>query len=104
MAASEANPYAKTGGLADVIGSLPFSLKARGEDVAVALPLYRSAGPHMKTAERAFDCMRIALDGTIWECEIKRIVDRDVPFYFVDCPALFDRPALYGEAGSRLPR
>ena len=41
MVASEATPYAKTGGLADVIGALPHALAARGEEVAVVLPLYR---------------------------------------------------------------
>jgi starch synthase len=103
MAASEAHPYAKTGGLADVVGALPFSLKARGEDVAVALPLYPSALPYTKTADRVYDRMLISMGGTVWECEIKRIVDRDVSFYFVDCPALYDRPALYGEGGKDYP-
>ena len=42
MAASEATPFAKTGGMADVMGALPPALKARGEDVAVAIPRYRS--------------------------------------------------------------
>ena len=44
---------------------------------------YRSAAPYMKTAERVYDSLRVWLDGEIWECEIKRIIDRDVPFYFV---------------------
>ena len=39
MVGSEATPYAKTGGLADVIGSLPFALASRGQQVAVVLPL-----------------------------------------------------------------
>ena len=39
--ASEATPFAKTGGLADVIGSLPVALAARGERLAVVLPAYR---------------------------------------------------------------
>jgi starch synthase len=104
MAASEATPYAKTGGLADVIGALPFSLKARGEDVAVAMPRYRSAAPFLKGAVRAFDRMRITLSPALkYEVDIRRIVDRDVSFYFVDCPELFDRPALYGESGADYP-
>ena len=103
MAASEATPYAKTGGLADVVGALPFSLKARGEDVAVVLPLYRSALPHLKNADRVYDHMRVTLGTTAWDFEIKRLVDRDVPFFFVDCPELFDRDALYGEAGTDYP-
>jgi starch synthase len=103
MAASEATPYAKTGGLADVVGALPFSLKARGEDVAVVLPLYRSALPHLKNADRIYDHMRVMLGTTVWDLAIRRVVDRDIPFFFVECPELFDREALYGEAGVDYP-
>ncbi len=39
-AASEAAPFIKTGGLADVAGSLPISLKDNGCDIRVVLPLY----------------------------------------------------------------
>ena len=41
-AASEAVPFCKTGGLADVAGSLPPALAAAGAETAVILPLYRS--------------------------------------------------------------
>ena len=61
MVASEAAPYAKTGGLADVIGSLPGALAARGEDVAVVLPLYRSAQAHLSSAGWVYDRMHIRL-------------------------------------------
>ena len=103
MAASEAYPYAKTGGLADVVGALPFSLKARGEEVAVAVPLYPSATPYTRTAERVYDRMLVSMGDTIWECAVKRIIDRDVSFYFIDCPDLYDRPALYGEGVKDYP-
>ena len=43
MVASEAVPFIKTGGLADVVGSLPAALRARGEEVAVVLPFYGQA-------------------------------------------------------------
>ena len=41
MVASEATPFAKTGGLADVLGSLPPALVRAGDEVAVVLPKYR---------------------------------------------------------------
>ena len=41
IVSSEAVPFAKTGGLADVAGSLPQALKAAGCDVTLAMPLYR---------------------------------------------------------------
>lgn len=103
MAASEANPYAKTGGLADVVGALPFSLSERGEEVAVVMPLYAGSAAQTKAAERVYDRMPIHLDDSLYACEIRRIVDRSVTFYFVNCPELYDRPALYGEAGKDYP-
>ena len=42
FAASEALPYFKTGGLGDVLGSLPKCLAANGHDVAVVIPYFRS--------------------------------------------------------------
>ncbi len=44
-AASEAAPFIKTGGLADVAGSLPISLKDNGCDIRVVLPLYSKIPP-----------------------------------------------------------
>ncbi|HYP06805.1 MAG TPA: glycogen synthase GlgA [Bryobacteraceae bacterium] len=99
MAASEATPFAKTGGLADVLGALPVSLQARGEEVAVALPMYRSASPHLKDSERVYDGLAVTLGNTTWVCSIRRLIHRGLPFFFVDCPALYDRDRLYGEAG-----
>lgn len=103
MAASEATPYAKTGGLADVIGALPFALKARGENVAVVLPLHRSAIPYTVHSDRVYDRMSIILGAKSWDVSIRRVVDRDVPIYFVDCPPLYDRPGIYGEGGVDYP-
>jgi starch synthase len=103
MAASEATPYAKTGGLADVIGALPFSLQARGEQVAVVLPLYRIAAPHIANADRVYDRMGVTLGGVVWACDVRRVVDRGVVVYFVDCPPLFDRDGLYMEGAADYP-
>ena len=41
ICASEGAPYAKTGGLADVIGALPISLKEKGCDVRIIMPYYK---------------------------------------------------------------
>jgi starch synthase len=95
MVASEATPFAKTGGLADVLGALPQALAARGEEVAVVLPHYR----HVEGAQRAFDGLRIySSTADIW------LLIRDgVRFYFVDCPPLFHRAGIYMEAGKDYP-
>jgi glycogen synthase len=103
MAASEATPFAKTGGLADVLGALPVSLQARGEDMAVALPLYRSAAPHLKDAERVFDGLNVTMGGTTWTVSLRRLLNRGCAVLFRRLPALFDRDGLYGEAGLDYP-
>lgn len=104
MAASEAAPYAKTGGLADVVGALPAALAARGEEVAVVLPLHRSAQRFMQQADRVYDRMPVHLTArTNYTVNIRRIVDQGVQFHFIDAPELFDRPALYGENGTDYP-
>ena len=59
LVASEVVGFAKTGGLADVCGSLPVALARRGHEVAVLMPLYRSArGAHMTPSptDRVFCC------------------------------------------------
>ena len=57
--ASEAAPYAKTGGLADVIGALPFALADQGDEVAVVMPLYASAAAKLTSADRVRDRLPI---------------------------------------------
>lgn len=95
MAASEAAPFAKTGGLADVLGALPPALAARGEQVAVVLPRYR--GIPAEGLRRVWDSLEIYLSGTMFRVDILEATQRGVSYYFADCPPLFDRPGIYGE-------
>jgi starch synthase len=98
MVASEATPFAKTGGLADVIGALPHALAARGEQVAVVMPLYK--GIHRFQPEWVRDRADIQLTPSrIWPVTIRRVNRGDVPFFFIECPPLFERDELYGESG-----
>jgi starch synthase len=101
MVASEATPFAKTGGLAEVIGSLAPSLRAQGEDVAVFLPRYRSTG--LPGLTRAFDDLQIWLGSDSYPVSLYQATDRGVPYYFLDCPALFDRDGLYGDSSGDYP-
>ena len=101
MVASEATPFAKTGGLAEVIGSLAPSLRALGEDVAVFLPRYRSTG--LQGLTRAFDDLQIWLGFDSYPVSLYQATDRGVPYYFLDCPALFDRDGLYGDSSGDYP-
>src|SRR5947207_1110152 len=94
MVASEATPFAKTGGLADVIGSLPAALKEFGDDVAVLLPKY--GGVVLPDATRVYDRLAIWLGNRRYDTAIHLVSHQGVPFYFLDCPELYDRDGLYG--------
>src|SRR4051794_27498094 len=99
MVASEAAPFAKTGGLADVIGALPAALAERAEDVAVVLPLYATAAPYLVDATRVYVGLRLWIGGKPFVVDIKRLVRNGVQFFFVDAPALYNRDGLYGVGG-----
>ena len=99
--ASEAVPWAKSGGLADVVGALSANLAASGHDVVLALPLYRDlnaagpeAGAHAVTVSRGSDPPMAVRKSRAAE-------GYDV--WWVDAPDLFDRPGLYGTADGDYP-
>ena len=94
MVASEAAPFAKTGGLADVLGSLPAALAPLGVEAAVLLPRYR--GIAIDSAQRAGD-FPIWLAGSNYQITLYRM-QAGATYYFADCPALYDRDGYYGSA------
>jgi starch synthase len=96
MVASEATPFAKTGGLADVMGALPPALALRGERVAVVLPAYRE-NAYPTPLHEAYKSLWIPL-GPGFAVRITQALERGVDFFFVDCPALFDRDRIYGHS------
>ncbi len=100
MVSSEAAPLAKTGGLADVVGALPAALRRLNEDVAVLIPRY--AGIDLKTARRVYDSLPIYLGLARYDTAIYQ-APAEFPFYLLDCPPLYDRKGLYGEAGVDYP-
>src|SRR5450432_311545 len=99
MVSSEAAPFAKTGGLADVVGSLPAALQPLGHEVAVVIPRYGSIS--LKTARRLHD-LSIFLGPARFDISIYQAAAA-YPVYLVDCPILFERPGLYGESGADYP-
>jgi len=94
MVASEATPFAKTGGLADVLGSLPAALVRLGDDVGIVIPKYRVA--ETSGAERVWLAMPLWVGPHAYRVDIYRLVHRGVKYFFVDCPLLYDRPEIYG--------
>lgn len=100
MVSSEAAPWAKTGGLADVVGALPASLQPLGNEVAVLIPRYSSID--LKGSRRVYNDLPIFLAGKRYDTSIY-LAKADFPLYLLDCPALYDRPGLYNEAGVDYP-
>src|SRR5512142_1060820 len=96
--ASEVSPYAKTGGLADVIGALPGALSRLGCDVRVFMPLYRSIRrqlkPHLKLVGESVSVRMGVHDLHVhfWEST----TPSGVPIYFLEKEEFFDRSYLYG--------
>ncbi len=95
-AASEAVPFCKTGGLADVAGSLPPALAAQGVETAVILPLYR------RVKERFADQLTFLCYDYVdlaWRhayCGLFSLKKDGVTWYFLDNEQYFGRPELYG--------
>jgi starch synthase len=89
---SEALPFAKTGGLADVLGALPVALGRIGWDVTVALPRYRGV-----TAGDEVDRFALSVGGYTSEIGFFTApLGERTRALLVDDPALFDREQLYG--------
>jgi starch synthase len=93
---SEAAPFAKTGGLADVSAALPRYLRRAGHDVRVVMPLYGTVTAHAASFEVAHRDLEIRLGTHRYSVAIVRAERaNDAPFYFVHCPVLYHRASIY---------
>ncbi len=94
--ASEMAPYARSGGLGDVIGALPFAIAELGHEVAVFIPRYRHAARE-ELLVKAIPLLEVSLGKQlevvrVWSARARGGVD----VYFIDHPESFDRDGLYG--------
>jgi starch synthase len=96
MVSSEVSPWAKSGGLADVVGALPAALGELGHPVAVVLPRYM--GARNAPAQRVLERLSIPLGGTHYYIDVWEMKSGTVTVYFVAQPELYDRAGLYGDA------
>ena len=96
IVAAEMTPYAKVGGLADVIGSVPLALAAEGAEVCVVLPGYRSALRKLRS-EPVGKAMSVEVGPEPQPFTVRRAMHGDVSVYLLDHPGYFDRDGVYGE-------
>ena len=93
----EAVPFAKTGGLADVAGSLPAALKRMGIDIRSVLPFYRTVSEGNFEIRPLLDDLEVPLGTALLKAKVLETrTNDDVPFYLVDREDLYHRPNLYG--------
>ena len=94
---SEAAPFCKTGGLADVLGSLPPAVAAEGDHTAVLLPLYGQIAQRWRE-KMNFRCyIYVDLGWRHEYCGLFSLEYRGVTWYFVDNERYFRRRSLYGD-------
>ena len=96
IAASEAHPFIKTGGLGDVIGALPQALKKLGLDVRVVIPNYRDIKKEIKEKAEFIKSFEVAVSWRKQYCGILEYKYKDVTYYLIDNEYYFKRDGLYG--------
>jgi starch synthase len=96
VASSEVVPFAKTGGLADVAGSLPHALKKLGCEVSVFMPLYREVLEKNLEIEPTGVEVAIPLGKRTLTGEVFKGSTDGIPVYFIKKDEYFDRSSLYG--------
>jgi starch synthase len=95
MIASEVVPFAKTGGLADVVGALPQVLQRMGHTVMVVMPRYGSIDGVRYGLRRFWDSLGVWMGDTLEWCAVDVADSEGVPVYFIEHDRFFGRSGLY---------
>jgi starch synthase len=96
FAASEIDPFAKTGGLADVAASLPKALKGIGQDVRVIMPKYRNIPQEYSERMEKVGYIYVNISWKNEYCGILKLEHGGVTCYFLDNEHYFGRDGYYG--------
>ena len=96
---AEVMPFAATGGLGDVLGSLPEALAAYDPtaDVRVVMPLYSAIGDKYRAEMKTEAVFDVALAWRRQYCGVLSLEKNGVKYYFIDNEYYFKRPGLYGQ-------
>lgn len=95
--AAEIVPFAKVGGLADVVGALPISLQALGHDVRLVMPRYGQIDPDRFGLTTLIDSLDVKMGEYSVQVSIRQTTIGDgIPVYMIDAPRYFERENIYG--------
>ena len=95
----EMAPFAKQGGLGDVLGALPCALRQLGIDVRVLLPAYPGVLKKIRDLQlpikKKTKCIHVALNYRVYSAALYQVDFHDVPVYLLEQPDLFTNPDIY---------
>ena len=97
MVSAEVEPFAKTGGLGDVVGALPQALKKIGIDCRVIMPLYRQIDEKYRQEMKYLGYIYVDLKWRHQYCGIYMLKKDKVYYYFIDNEFYYHRETLYDE-------
>ncbi len=101
--ASEVSPLAKTGGLADVTGSLPKILKEMEHDIRIIMPFYKTVETAGFTIRKGRKGVEFPMGGAIQKGLLRQTSLGDIPVYLVENKEYFQRDFLYGSPSGDYP-
>lgn len=96
FAASEAVPFAASGGLADVVGSLPKYINAKGHNCCVVIPLYSAISDELRCQMTFVKNITVDVSWRKQYCGIFKATQNGIDCYFIDNEYYFSRDGLYG--------
>ncbi len=99
MLSSEIMPFAKTGGLSDVVGALIRELAHLGHEIRAFMPLYASVRRATPNTQPVLGLQNVGLTvgKRVYAFSVRTttLPGSSIPVFFIDCPELFDRPEIY---------